>query len=147
VKVAAQIKSISEYCSKNNDMMDVDDDSRECEQNEDRVVLKMNNRAWAAVQTAVNNSISFERETNAKEMQPPTESSSKIARYNTKSHYRFESEVANLTVDGILGSLLSCNIRSRPLNYDKDHPKYGRVPLEIPTFQPGRTLGLIWMEI
>ena len=99
-----------------------------------RSTFGMTESCWEAVETAICNQISIRKEANVKELELPDKSSSKIARYNPKAHFRFASEEANANVDCLLDSLLNCKLRSRPTNYSKENPVRGRVPFQLRTY-------------
>ena len=94
----------------------------------------MNEEAWKAVATAIQNQIAVMKAASAKELEQPTPESAKIARYNSQAHFRFASERANAEVDDLLDSLVNCKLRSRPMNYSKKDPVREQMPFEYRTY-------------
>lgn len=116
-------------------MFDSDDeDDDEEDASEQQNMFKMNDSCWEAVEKAIRSQITLRKEANVKELQVPSDFSSKIARYNPRAHFRFVSEEANACVNYQLDAMLNCKLRSRPTNYSKKNPVQHRIPFEFRTF-------------
>jgi len=110
------------------------DSDHEEDASEQQIMFKMNDSCWEAVEKAIRSQITLRKEANAKELQVPSDFSSKIARYNPRAHFRFVSEKANASVNYQLDAMLNCKLRSRPTNYSKKNPVQDRIPFEFRTF-------------